>query len=154
MRKAGVDYSTSVDELAIRMLSVRPMTAAEMAAETGRSYECFRLWTTRNRDKIHIVGWPRSCGNRAARYALGPGDDVPRPPKMSNSEKNIRYRATEGGKLAHSLARERWHKSERGQQYRQSYQKAYYARQKARQGGLAAFDPLLAAIMGIRAPAA
>ncbi len=156
MRTPGVDYSMPVDVLVRQLLAIRPMSASEMAAATGRSYECFRLWVTRNRDRIHIADWhrPEGGGNRAARYALGHGEDMPRPPKMSNAEKANRYRATDGGKLAHARARKRWDSSERGQQYQQAYRKAYYARSKAKRGGLAAIDTLLAAIMGSRPPGA
>lgn len=77
--------------------------------------------------RIRIVGWKRAhelerSGPPVPVFAAGPGQSVPRPEPMSNSERAERYRTTA--------------------KYR-----AYLTRKTARLGGVAAVDPILAAMV-------
>ena len=67
---------------------------------------------------------------------------------MSATEKCKRYRHTEKGGEASKRARKKWKRSKAGKDYARKYDQNRTAKQKFSAGGVAAIDPLLAAIMG------
>ena len=161
-KKEGRDYSIALRDMLPQHIGegMEPKTKQELAKLTGRSFETLtRLFKKIHGTGIHIAGWQRgTSGEPAAMWILGPGEDVPRPGPMSSAEKNKRYRATEHGWKTSRQASDNWKKSERGQEYLAKYNQRrlerYHARNAIKRNAYAVLkqaDPLLAAIMGVRA---
>jgi hypothetical protein len=151
-RKApGRDYSTALRDMLPSLLSV-PMSKQEIAKATERDFETVSHLFVKIRSSVHIAGWKRGrSGPIEALWLYGPGKDSPKPAALTSAEKSARWRNTPHGKILARKYSKRWRKSENGRDWTKSYRSARYARKKFESGGVAAIDPLLAAIMGPRA---
>jgi len=148
----GHDYSRPLADVLPDIIGKRSKSIRQIAKAAGRSET-----TTKNvinrlhaAGKLHIKRWKRTVGPYVAYYSWGPGVDAQRPAPQPRSIVHKRYRQTENGKAVCRACRNRWRASETGSDYMLSYNKARWAREKLSKGGLAAIDPLLAAIMGRR----
>lgn len=72
-------------------------------------------------------------------------------PDGKEPRKSARWRNTPHGKTLARKYSKRWRKSEAGRDWTKSHRSGRAARKKFESGGVAAIDPLLAAIMGQRA---
>ncbi|SDH10497.1 regulatory protein, arsR family [Paraburkholderia phenazinium] len=69
-----------------------PSTVSDITRRTGLSQSVIdrhlRASNPGPDGKTHVIGWRQGGGGRAAAiYAIGPGKNVPRPPRQSQSEK-------------------------------------------------------------------
>ena len=147
----GRDYSAPLVDMLPEIIGKQSKPIKQIAKTAGRSEQSVRIVVERLRKNgiVHIKRWKRGeSGPFSAYYFWGAGKDAKRPKPITNAEKVRRYRATEKGIATHKACKTRWLKTEEAQQYRESYNKARWAREKFSKGGLAAIDPLLAAIMG------
>lgn len=149
----GADYSKPLREMLPEIIGKRSKSAPKIAAVAGRRPQSVTDLLNRLHAKgeVHIKRWTRGAsGPYIACFLWGPGKDAKRPAPISDAEKSRRYRNTENGKKVCKACRDRWHATEQGKDYVESYNKARWAREKFSKGGLAAIDPLLAAVMGRR----
>lgn len=146
----GHDYSTPLRDMLPEIIGKRSKSVQQIAKAAGRQAQTVGTLINRlhKRGVIHIKRWVRGAGPYVAHYIWGAGVDAPRPAAQPRSAIVKRYQQSEKGKKACASCRDRWKKSERGQEYQQNSNKARWAREKISKGGLAAIDPLLAAIMG------
>ena len=109
------------------------MTAAQIAIEADREIRTVTrvLLRLHKQKEVHITSWQTNpVGKKTARYRWGKGRDEPHPPVATYAEKA-----------------KQWRESDEGAERTRRYNKARYARQKFSQGGVAAIDPLLAAML-------
>lgn len=149
---AGRDYSRPLVEVLPDIIGKRSKTVGQIAKAAGRSETTTKNVINRlhKAGQVHIKRWKRTVGPYVACYFWGAGTDAPRPAPEPRSIVHKRYRQSEHGKSVCRACRDRWRASDNGAAYTVSYNKARWAREKFSKGGLAAIDPLLAAIMGRR----
>jgi hypothetical protein len=158
-RSPGVDYSVALRDLIPGLIGegMEPKSKMEIAEATGRNFETVtRLF---QKIDVHIAGWRRGkSGEPSALWLLGKGEDAPRPGPLTCAEKNKRYRSTEHGWKKSRAATDAWKKSENGKKAVADYNAVrlarYHARKEAKKTAYAVLkqaDPLMAAIMGVRA---
>lgn len=146
----GHDYSVLLRDMLPAIIGKRSKNVVEIAAKAGRRPQSVRHVIERLHDKgqVHIKRWKRgNAGPYVAYYFWGPGVDAPRPEAQPRSVVHKRYRETENGKKVCRACRKRWRKSAEGGLSIKSYNRGRWAREKFSKGGVAAIDPLLAAIM-------
>lgn len=149
-QKEGRDYSSALRDLLPTLISETPMSRQEIAQAAGRDHETVSRLFTKIRSQIHIAGWRRAnSGPIESLWLLGPGEDMPKPTPFTSAEKSARWRTTPHGKVMARKAAKRWRNSGSGRDWIRSYGAGKYARKKYETGGIAAIDPLLAAIMGV-----
>jgi hypothetical protein len=148
----GRDYSKPLKDLMPEIIGKRAKTTTQIAKIAGRERQTTEKVVKRlhQNGEIHIRRWSRgNNGPYVPHFFWGKGKDAPKPIPLTNSEKTKRYRMTEKGRAVARACRARWIKSERGEEYRSNYSKARWAREKLAKGGIAAIDPILAAILGV-----
>lgn len=137
----------------VKMLTGGEYSAMHMADAIGISRQSTQTLISQLKEegvKIRIAGWRgRTKGPRVAVYTIGEGQDAERPDAMTNAEKVAKYRATPKGKATYRRCAKRWRKSAAGKEYARKGWQARSARAKFEKRGVAAIDPLLAAIMGM-----
>lgn len=129
-RVPGCDYSFNAADKLPELIGSQPMTARDISVEIGRNHKSIdhMIKKLHEQGKVHIASWKRGMqGPIAAMYQWGPGQDAKRPKPLTASQKCKRYRQSGPS---------------------QSAKQQRIARQGVKSGGLAAIDPLLAAIMG------
>lgn len=139
-----------VDILIPALVSTVSKCISMLALELKCNDETIRLSINRLRSSgaIHIDAW--KLGHRgpyAPYYIAGSGVDAIKPAAQTNAEKSRRYRESKRGKKiirAYEATDDR-------REYKVMDDRARRARRKYQAGGIAAIDPLLAAMMGIRA---
>lgn len=149
----GHDYSFPMAEILPSVICEEGKTIKQIASEVGRQQQSVNhlLLRLKKKEMVHISGWSRGkTGGYMAHYKWGYGNDAIRPEPTPQADRCKKYRETAKGKAAHKRARKRWVKSEGGKDYCETYNKGRYARDKFKEGGVQAIDPLLAAIMGIK----
>lgn len=150
----GRDYSKPMIEMLEFVIGEGSISKpiSRIAAFCGRSDGTTRKLISRlhKTRRVHIKRWTRNdTGKYFACYKLGDGVDAKKPSAMTNAERSRRYRNTPNGAAVCKAARERFEKSDRCKEYKESYNKARWARIKAKTIGLAGIDPLMAAIYGV-----
>lgn len=146
----GRDYSAPLKSVLPAILT-RSKSIVQIAKSAGRSRQTVSKVIARLHEQgaVHIKRWQRGKdGPYAACYLWGSGDDAPKPAAIPLSERVRRYRQTEKGRAAAARSRKRWKASEQGLDYAIQYNKGRWARDKFEKGGVAAIDPLLAAMLG------
>lgn len=98
---------------------------------------------------VYVAAWRRAKGNHAALWQWGSQDDAEPLPNLTNAEACKRYRSTANGRRVHNRGSRRWYRQNNGAALRLTERKNKKAIAAYEQGGLAAIDPLLAAIMGV-----
>lgn len=130
--KASGDKGASVSDLASR-LGMTKSAVGEMIRH-------------KLRNGLRICGYQDvKTGPRLPIYAIGPGEDVPRPEWKTQYERQKAYRASAKGA---EYVRQYESSIERKMKQAAAY-KARAARERFRKVGLAGIDPLMAAIMGV-----
>lgn len=148
----GRDYNTPLLDLLPTIIGKRSKSIPQIAEAGGRQRQTVTKLIARlhQQNVVHIKRWTRTTGPYVANYKWGSGVDAPRPQPEDRSVIHKRYRTSEKGRKTCKICAKRWRKSERGQEYVHSANKARWAREKFSKGGIAAIDPLLAAMMGQR----
>ena len=81
----------------LQAMQEAPTTIAELAQDIGYSVDVVQMRVRALRDAgvIHVAAWdrPKHKGTTVARWAFGPGVDVPRPKRQSKKAKNEYQRA-------------------------------------------------------------
>lgn len=152
-KKVGRDYSAALRDILPKIIGPRckPKSKQEIADIAGRDHQTVATLFVKIRAELYIAGWRRSdVGPMTPLWKLGNKPDAPKPPAYTSAEKSRRYRS-DPEKLARSKkAQKAWRNSEAGKDWRHYYPKRRQARKAYEAGGVAAIDPLLAAIMGGR----
>lgn len=98
--------SIKFDLVRLLRTSQRDMSCEELAAALHRRLGyirqvCGELHALK---RIHIVAWipPRSRGRHSPIFAIGPGEDAPLPPKLTDSERMLRFRLNSPERVAAS----------------------------------------------------
>lgn len=92
----------------IRLLrtSQRDMSCEELALMLHRKLGYIRqvCGELHKEEKIHVSAWipPRTRGRHSPIFALGPGEDAPMPPRLTDSERMLRFRLSSPDKVAAS----------------------------------------------------
>lgn len=152
----GVDAprNRTLRDIIPELIDSKAMTATEIAEHAGVSRQVAGTIISQLKDagqKIRIFDWKvQKRGPHIARYIMGEGEDAPRPPPLTNAEKMKRFRATPKGKKTELRCRKRWRKSPAGKEYERKHSEQRWVKQKFANKGVAGFDPLLAAIMGMK----
>ena len=149
----GHDYTAALRDILPSAIGSAAKTSAQIGIECGRALQTVSrlLGRLHAAGEVHIESWARkTSGPYIAHYRWGSGEDAERPAPLSNSEKHRNYRRTAKGRNTCRRCNKRFRKSEKGQEYQRRYFKGLYARQKYQAGGVAAIDPLLAAMMGLK----
>lgn len=85
-----------VERAIVRVLSEgAPLTVLELAKATGASYHRIRITMYEGRGtKWHVAGYTRvyARGTQSPKWAIGPGEDAPKPGTLSTEEYNRRAR--------------------------------------------------------------
>lgn len=147
---SGHDYSRPLRDMLPDIIGKRSKSAPQVAIAAGRRAQTVQrlLALLHSQGQVHIKRWTRNrAGPYAPCYRWGPGTDAPKPAAQSRSVISKRYRESDHGKPVCDAIKQRWRNSERGKEYAENANKARWAREKFTKGGLAAIDPLLAAIM-------
>ena len=162
-----IKHPRRVEEEVLTTLSAwSPMCARDYAELTGLAYNVAwdRLARLNRAGLIHIDHWQRRrSGKHTPFFAIGTLSDAPPLPVLTQQEKSARYRASEKGKAAYAKAARRRRKREK---LRRKNDPAWAERMRAygrewcrkkhghkpRRAIVAVekFDPLLAALMGIK----
>lgn len=128
-RRHGRDYTVCLSDKLEKVMGGSAMSKQEIADKAGRGYDTtFKLINRLHQEGlVHIAKWRRGyAGPPAPLYKLGPGADAERPKALTAKQRCKRYRAgIKGAALKIQRRRERH--------------------------GIAAVDPLMAAIYGISA---
>lgn len=149
----GSDYTVPMRDILPEVIGEVAKTSNQIGIECGRCLQTTSrlLGRLHKAGEVHIESWARgNSGPYVAHYRWGSGEDAERPAPLSNSAKHRNYRKTDKGRKTCRKCNARWRKTEKGQEYQSRYFKGLYARQKYQTGGVAAIDPLLAAMMGIK----
>lgn len=128
---AGCDYSVPLSVMVKSILADGPKDAHDIASQSGRNYGYVTeaMAKLRREGACHIVKWLRGdSGPPRPVYAIGPGEDAPRPKAYTQRMKTKRWRSTPKG---------------------QATLKARNTKAKIKNKGLAAVDPLMAVMMGM-----
>ena len=146
----GSDYSRPLAELLPDIIGKRSKSTSEIAKASGRTGTTVKNVVARlhKQGQVHIKRWKRTAGPWVACFFWGPGTDAKRPDPEPRSVITKRYRQTEKGKKTCLACRKRWKRSAAGKEYFRKYHGSRWTREKFATGGVAAIDPLLAAIMG------
>lgn len=138
--------------LATMQANQRPMTVNEIAdlcdltpQTVGRCIHRIAKQTP-----VRIAEWVVARGPHAPRYELGDKPDAENPPQMTIAERVRNYRNTERGAKIAAKCRRRWRKTAAGREYAKRLYENRTFKEKLETGGLAAVDPLMAAIMGVK----
>jgi len=130
----------------------RPMTVNEIAEiceltpqTVGRCIHRIAKQTP-----VRIADWVVARGPHTPRYELGSEPDAENPPQMTIAERVRNYRNTERGAKVAARCRRRWRKTAAGREYAKRLYENRVLKEKFETNGLAAIDPLMAAIMGIK----
>ena len=144
---------TTLRKLIPTLIENEALSIGEIAERTGCTHQRVGEVMNQLRDSmpIYIESWLVLRGPHIARYRLGDKEDAPKPEYMSNTEKMKRYRSTEKGQKTVAKCRKRWRKTQAGKEYERRASSGRWSRKKFAMRGVAGFDPLLAAIMGVRA---
>lgn len=130
IRVPGCDYSAPAIDKLPDLIGAKPMTVRDISIELGRSQKSMDTLFSKLHaaGRVHVAKWQRgSSGPIAAMYLWGEGEDAPRPKPYTTAQKCRRYRQSGGAKSA---------------------RKTRLTNKAIKTGGLAAIDPLLAAVMG------
>lgn len=130
-RTPGSDYSFSTRDVLPELIKTTPLSPAMIAEKIGRSAQAVgELMAKLHREGlVHIAKWKRAeRGPMIRLYLWGPGEDMKKPHSYTQNERCRRYRKTIRG---------------------QGVTQAIRAKNKIKTQGLAAVDPLMAAIMGL-----
>lgn len=159
-RKApGRDYSRELSEMLPEIIGAgrHAKTIRDIAKLSQRDRGTVDRLLSRMRKatpkQAYIHAWKRGAvGPFSPMWKLGDRPDEPAPAAYSSAEKSKRYRQTERGHAISRAATDRWRASEDGKEHALLYGPTYRSSRRARiafeTGGVAAVDPLLAAIMG------
>lgn len=98
---------------------------------------------------LYVSGWRRAKGNHIALWKWGNLPDAEPLPNLTNAEACKRYRNTANGRRVHNRGSRRWYRQNNGAALRLTDRQNKKAIAAYERGGLAAIDPLLAAIMGV-----
>lgn len=134
---ADRDYSYTAAEM-LPLVLLAPMTLTQLAERIGRDRATVRraVQKAKAAGQVHCCGWrreKRASGEPVAVFVWGPGDDAPRPKPLTSSQKTAR-----------------WRRSKSGREWGERYNGARRVRRLFERAGVAAIDPLLAAVMGVR----
>ena len=99
---------------------------------------------------LYIAEWKRAKGCHAARWKWGNLPDADPLPMLTNAEVCKRYRNTENGRMVHNKGSRRWYRKNDGAAVRLAWRQNREVVRAYSERGVAAIDPLLAAIMGIQ----
>lgn len=97
---------------------------------------------------LYIADWRRARGRHAALWKWGQGVDAAPLPHLTNAETCKKYRTSKHGRKVHLKASRRWYRQNNGAALRLADRKNKAAQLAFSKHGVAAIDPLLAAIMG------
>ena len=150
-RIEGFDYSRPARELILESIAHISKTNKEVAEHIGRrqSSVIIVMNTLYKEGLVYLARWKRGkSGPISPCYRIGNKTDAQRPLPLTTAEKSARYRSTEHGMQVSIAARDAYQHSEHGMEKRTAYNKAYYARNKAKSKGLIGIDPLMAMIYG------
>jgi hypothetical protein len=139
----GRDYPVALARFIPAFLATGSHTCREIAAIADCTEGAARKAVAKLKklDLVHIEGWRRSVsGPHVPIYSNGPGIDAPRIEPVPKSQRNRRYRKSKNGK---AMIRDQRRREANGRLARKMYET----------GGVAAIDPLLAALMGIKSEA-
>lgn len=148
--RPGSDYTRPLSDMLPDIIGKRSKCVSQIAGAAGRTATTVKNVINRLHQKgeIHIKRWKRyETGPYVAHYLWGAGTDATRPKAQPTAVIVKRYQQSEKGKAAVRASNKRWRKSEHGREYMKTYNKGLWARKKFSTGGIAAIDPLLAAIM-------
>lgn len=124
--------------------------AATLRRNRGAVGNLVRELHTRPEKALYIAAWRRAKGCHAALWKWGNLDDAAPLPNLTNAEACKRYRNTENGQRVHNRGSRRWYRKNNGAALRLATRKHKAAVAAFERDGVAAIDPLLAAIMGIQ----
>lgn len=99
---------------------------------------------------LYVAAWRRSRGSHIALWKWGNLPDADPLPKLTNAEVCERYRKTEHGRMVHNKGSRRWYRKNDGAAIRRAWRQNREVVRVYSERGVAAIDPLLAAIMGIQ----
>ena len=130
-----------------------PMSPEDISRVTDRNANAVRklLKQLHENGDVHIASWGRAIrGPFIAQYTWGKGIDAPKIEKLTNREICSRYRNTEKGKKVHTKGSRAWRRKNNATGLKSIQRNQAKALKKYQSGGVAAIDPLLAAIMGMK----
>lgn len=93
---ACVKLNASLFAMAVKMLMSGPTTTKEISERTGLAHlTVLELLREMRRQKtVYVCGWLRDSGQHASIrvYSIGCEPDAPKPPPLTDSQRNQRYR--------------------------------------------------------------
>lgn len=136
----GIDRpALSVDEIA-KTLGRHPGAVGNLVRKLRKN----------EKKTLYVAAWRRQKGCHIALWKWGDLPDAEPLPNLTNSEVCERYRNTERGRRIHNKGSRRWYRKNNGAALRLASRKNKKALLAFSQRGVAAIDPLLAAIMGVK----
>lgn len=128
------------------------LSTNEIAAATGRNTGAVGkiIKALHEQRVIHVSAWRRSHGHHTALWKFGDMPDAEPLKKLTNAEACRRYVSTERGRKIHNQGSRRWYRQNNGAESKRIWRKKKEALLAYKAGGVAAIDPLLAAIMGYK----
>lgn len=138
-------HGNDVPKIALResiqkIISERAMSSDNIANEIGAAEESVRFVINQMKAEgiqMHVKKWIRSNrGPMKPLWIMGEGEDATKPEKFTAAQKCRRWRNTKHG-------------TERRKEYARTYESTVVVRKTFASKGVAGFDPLLAAIMGL-----
>lgn len=128
------------------------LSTKEIAAATGRNNGAVGkiIKSLHERKVIYVAAWRRSHGSHTALWKMGSLPDAAPLEKLTNAETCRRYVSTERGRKIRNKGSRRWYRQNNGAEAKRLWRKKKEALKTFETGGVAAIDPLLAAIMGYK----
>lgn len=128
------------------------LSTKEIATATGRNTGAVGkiIKALHEQRVIHVSAWRRSHGSHTALWKIGSLPDAAPLEKLTNAETCRRYVSTERGRKIHNKGSRRWYRQNNGAEAKRLWRKKKEALKTFETGGVAAIDPLLAAIMGYK----
>lgn len=128
------------------------LSTKEIATATGRNTGAVGkiIKALHEQRVIHVSAWRRSHGSHTALWKIGSLPDAAPLEKLTNAETCRRYVSTERGRKIHNKGSRRWYRQNNGAEAKRLWRKNKEALKTFETGGVAAIDPLLAAIMGYK----
>jgi len=123
--------------------------AAALGRHPGAVGNLVRKLRRQAQKTIYVAAWRRTKGNHTALWKFGDLPDAEPLPNLTNAEVCARYRQTERGRHVHNKGSRRWYRQNHGAELRRAWRKNREAIRAFSERGVAAIDPLLAAIMGM-----
>lgn len=135
------------------LITDQAMSCEEIAKALARNATAVRVLMAKLYNdidkKVYVAGWRRTAGQHTALYRWGNLPDAPRIPWLTAAEACKRYRETPHGKIVHKKLSRRWYRKNDGRGVKQKARANQRALDAFNREGVAAIDPLLAAVMGV-----